>query len=468
MRNHLFDLPRQKPLALGIAFVLSLATSAATAATHVVMNCLNGGTGSLRAVIGAATTNSGDTVDMSGLSCATISLTTGAITITKNSLILKGPGRDALTVKRDSAISNARIFKHTGTGTLTISGLTVSDGYYGGSATTTANGGCIYSAGAVKLTRARVSDCAVTAKSTAQGGGIFAKTALTMSYSSLLNNTAHVVGASILDTARGGGAQATTFTATGSAIVGNSVKGTATTAFGGGVLSNGGDFTLTASLVSGNHSDGNGGGIAAGPGLCHSCTAQARVYNSTITGNSAYLVGGVLIGDASKVINSTIAFNTASYSKTLVSGNLKVFAAGLVAYEAPIYLESTLLANNVADNPYGDSDFSVISVLAKPATVTTAANLIREDYGQAPAGNLQGSCPLLGALRDNGGNTKTLALMSNSPGINVGSNATGNFTYDQRLTPFARDVNGPDIGAYEIQPEIIFTANFEGCPPLTP
>jgi hypothetical protein len=71
-------------------------------------------------------------------------------------------------------------------------------------------------------------------------------------------------------------------------------------------------------------------------------------------------------------------------------------------------------------------------------------------------GNLVGSAaapidPLLGPLQDNGGPTKTHALLIGSPAIDAGNNAYAT-DWDQRGEGFPRIVNGIiDIGAFEYQ-----------------
>jgi hypothetical protein len=62
-------------------------------------------------------------------------------------------------------------------------------------------------------------------------------------------------------------------------------------------------------------------------------------------------------------------------------------------------------------------------------------------------GDLQNTDPLLGPLADNGGPTKTLALLQGSPAIGAGSNATCPST-DQRGVPRPQGANC-DIGAFE-------------------
>ena len=81
-----------------------------------------------------------------------------------------------------------------------------------------------------------------------------------------------------------------------------------------------------------------------------------------------------------------------------------------------------------------------------------------------------GVCPQLGPLLDNGGPTRTHALMGTSPAIDAGNTfGAGLSVFDQRGSPFAR-VSGAaaDIGAYEVQQgDIVFVNGFDG-PPTCP
>jgi hypothetical protein len=115
--------------------------------------------------------------------------------------------------------------------------------------------------------------------------------------------------------------------------------------------------------------------------------------------------------------------------------------------------------------------------LTSNVAFTGAANLVTVHFPNTldflPHGTIEYACVLLGPLRDNGGLTKTHALLSRSPGIDAGNN----FLFspeDQRGRPldlapyaYAREspTGYPDIGAYEIQQDdIIFDAGFDGCP----
>jgi hypothetical protein len=93
-----------------------------------------------------------------------------------------------------------------------------------------------------------------------------------------------------------------------------------------------------------------------------------------------------------------------------------------------------------------------------------------------PTDTKKGQCPLLGVLRDNGGQTYTHALLSKSPAIDTGNYVFGGpDSFDQRGSA---TVNGSmdyvrvsgltmkaDIGAHEVQQDdIVFNADNEGCP----
>src|SRR4029079_3994527 len=90
-------------LATGIASALALAAPAAFALPNVwpVQNCNDTGAGSLRDVLTAPTTLSGDTVDLTARTdCvnSTISLQLGELTVSQTSLTILGPGSDKLTI----------------------------------------------------------------------------------------------------------------------------------------------------------------------------------------------------------------------------------------------------------------------------------------------------------------------------------------------------------------------------------
>jgi hypothetical protein len=93
------------------------------------------------------------------------------------------------------------------------------------------------------------------------------------------------------------------------------------------------------------------------------------------------------------------------------------------------------------------------------AIVTGSHNLIRTSIGGVPADTLGGD-PLLAALADNGGATRTHALQFGSPAIDAGNN-TVPVSVDQRGSGFRREAGmAADIGAYEFD-DTIFVDGFD-------
>ena len=124
--------------AVAVGVTLGMGASTAHALQIIVSNTNDDGTGSLRRAIEDANANGGldDVVFQSNVR-PKITLTTGEIPIT-DSVDIQGPGANVLTV---SGNDNSRIFNIDGPGTLdvTISGLTLTDGFVG----SLINGGAI-------------------------------------------------------------------------------------------------------------------------------------------------------------------------------------------------------------------------------------------------------------------------------------------------------------------------------------
>jgi hypothetical protein len=441
---------------------------AQTATTWTVNSCseANSGSGTVGTLRYAAQyAVSGDTIDLSELTCSTISLHSGAVALPQDEITLGGPGASALTITGmyNGTQEHDRIFKHTGNSYLVIAGMTISDGYvinlaYQGAA----YGGCIYSAGTAVLLSATVQNCSTHIDNGfSEGGGIFAKQGIELKYSLITNN----VATGILYASDGGGAYTPgRFYAKYSTISGN----VATTerfqeGYGGGVRA-GGNMLIQSSTIVGNYAGTSFGGIDSYNRYGYA-PFTTTIANSTISGNSAgYFVGG-FYSNLGKihVYNSTIALN--HQGKT----DYADIAAGMFVQNfrgvPAVTLISTLIAGNTAGG--NASDFSIRT----NGTLTGSNNLVTSSNVTMPADTLT-ACPLLGPLRDNGGPTLTHALLSGSPGIDKGLNPN-NYVEDQRgdgsdLPPYPYPrISGSaaDVGAYEVrQDDIIFNTSFEGCP----
>jgi hypothetical protein len=463
--------PCLTPLAACFAAIFALSAPAAIANTIVVTDCNdNGGGGSLRAAVASAA--SGDTIDMTALTCSTISLTNGAIAISQNNLTLDGPGIDNLVISgyylngRDAP--NDRVIDHAGTGTLRAYNLSISDGNLY-ETVGPARGGCVYSGGSVELGHVRVSHCQAEGTDTnneVAGGGIFTWGGLTAKYSMIEANRAYAHGTTAIRVHGGGAAVRGDLVTQYSTIDGNVVfdSGTPFADDSGGGLYLTGNAFIVGSTVSGNQAE-EAGGIFI---IQRNTPIAATIIDSTISGNHALdEVGGLLavnVGSGVSSItlrNSTVAFNTA-VARNWGSGVGVV--AGTNTASSSITLESSLLSNNAYTGGGPDSDFAAYAGNGGAFTIAGANNLIRVTANAVPPDTITGACPDLGPLRDNGGPTKTHALLSRSPAIDRGNNAN-TLSYDQRGVPYAR-VSGPaaDIGAYEVQQgDIIFNNGFDGC-----
>jgi hypothetical protein len=260
---------------------------------------------SLRAEIAAA--QNGDTIVFSPqLDGKTITLTTGELDVTKN-LTIQGPGAGQLTISGNSvnwytdigAIRNtyaSRVFEVAQNATVTLSGLTISNGngVASGSSVAPWDG---YGGGILNHGTLSVSGCTVYSNSAHEGGGIFSDGTLVVSGCTVSGNAAYQ-GAGI---ANWGTA---TFI---SSAVSNNYAGDG---LGGGIF-NHGTLTLSGCTVSGNRSEEVIGCSSVveleGGGIFNDGTLTVE-QSSSITGNGASGLGadgynrGVLYLDASSII----------------------------------------------------------------------------------------------------------------------------------------------------------------------
>ena len=479
MHTHRFN-----RIAAGIAVAFAAVAALPADAAVTVTNCKDSGVGSLRqAVLNAP---EGGTVDMTGLltppvdpscSTSTITLETGSIVVTQNSLTVTGPGMDRLTIASDptAPLHALRSFEHDGdgtttSGTLNVADVTLKEGFVY-SKTSNAVGGCVYSKENVALNGVRVTGCLAQVGGTghvAAAAGIYAASGLSLRDSIVSGNQS--IGKSAASQATTGAAFTGGFLYMfESTISGNAASGLDSSDLIGrvGGVGAAGGANIRYSVISGNSAGRYIGGFYIANGY------EAKIVDSTISGNASPNgpVGGGYIANVSNVYiyNSTIAFNTAAI--TDVGGHL--YAAG-VAIEGhgststqavSVMLQSSILSNNTYGNASVGYDLSISPVSQQgPVTISGSNNLILHSSASLP-GDTKHVCPLLGPLRDNGGPTFTHALLSHSPAIDEG--LSGFDGTDQRGTGFSREspTGYPDIGAYEVQKDdIVFDAGFDGCP----
>ena len=465
-----------------------------------VTSCADDGSpGTLRAV--AALAHDGDTIDLTQLTCSTITLEHGPIdtsvlgTNPLRSLTIRGPGRDALTI---SAGNGSAVFlmgvpgTYRYPGTLTLSNLTIADGAkYDTAACVSAFSEYLVlddvaisncharvvagrpSGGAVKAfmldaTDSIISDSSLTAvdRNVASGGGVWAYQATLVGSTISGNSVSAPMKYAFQDyQTAGGGIYATRMSMVDSTISGNSVEATVEgqNANGGGVAARLG-VAISGSVFSGNRADGIGGGVInTFPQYQLPLPDAPRamglpMINSTFTGNSAALGSALASNTGTFLSNSTIASNTSQ-----VGGAVAIFDGGTALEEYTLYLDSTIIAGNTIDGGGGHAaDLSIGPALT--LDVIGANNLVgtADPMVTLPADTLHDD-PLLLPLADNGGPTWTMALAFGSPALDAGANPLDLAT-DQRGQGYVR-VSGTvtDIGAYEVQPvaDAIFANGFD-------
>ena len=200
---------------------------------------------------------------------------------------------------------------------------------------------------------------------------------------------------------------------------------------GGAVYSGaGGSLTVRASTFEANRADKGGAIYAVGAGL--------TLVNSTLTQNQADDSGGAIsleFGPASTITQSTLTANTAA-----IAGGV------FVRNTASLNLVNSVVAGNTDRGGANDVDHGNDTVGATGSlfSETDAASVV---HNGADSNNLYGADPLLGALANNGGSTRTQLPGAASPALNAV--ACAGVAVDQR--GIARPQGALcDIGAVEV------------------
>lgn len=337
------------------------------AATIAVTNCDDAGPGSLRQALLDAVPD--DVIDLTALTCSTITLASGVLTSTGN-LELQGPGRDQLTIDADA---NDQVLRHQG-GTLSISGVTIANGRSG-----YGYGGCISVYGSIALVDSTVTGCVAGDGNNvyAFGGGLNVYGSSDSGNVTLINSivtgnsatgTAHVFegeGYSYLyGWSRGGGVYASgqVYVVSGSQVTGNTATANGgSNARGGGIFSHRGVVVVFGSEVSGNQVQALGEsaygdhGTAYGGGF-HSNGSVNGVLLSSISGNTAYSEhkwsygGGIQVGDWERGSSGRLVLAGATVSSNVTRSGCDycyIHGGGVHAFGAVYAMYSTINDNAV-------------------------------------------------------------------------------------------------------------------------
>jgi CSLREA domain-containing protein len=314
---------------------------------------------------------------------------------------IQGLGVDLLTITRNSD-NFFRIFTVTSTGTVSLSGLTISNGNFSSSG----NGGGVdnESSGI-----ANVTNCTLSSNIAERGGGIS-------------NNSTGTVN-----------------------VTNSTVSGNTATDRGGGITNQGpGIVNVTSSTINGNRAIDGAGIRQAGLGT-------VNVTNCTITGNTAIGFSGG--GGISNVSGGTFNFTNCTVTSNQGPGFLNT--------SGPFNVRSSIVAHNLngdISGSFNSEGFNLIGVAYSSAGFTQPTDQTGTiELGLDPLLDPDG-------LKDNGGPTQTIALLPAGPAIDKGSREglTGTLTTDQRGAGYPRIFDhagipnaiggdGTDIGAFEVQ-----------------
>jgi len=251
-----------------------------------------GTSGDLRYVITQADQTQGDnTINFAVTGTITLNSALPDLSNTTGVMDIEGPGAASLTVARSSAAPEFSVFTVDAIIQAQLAGLTIT----GGSAS---SGGGIDNAGTLTLTNSTIADNSNGYGG--DGGGIFNDGTMTITNSTIADNSAGYVrdGGGIFNDG--------TMTITNSTIADNSAS------YGGvgdgGGIDNEGTLTVANSTIDNNGSQfGGGGGIYNG--------GTVTVSNSTIADNStgraeaAYGGGGIANAGTMTLIDSTVSGN---------------------------------------------------------------------------------------------------------------------------------------------------------------
>lgn len=399
---------------------MAVMASPAQAADLTVTSNEDSGGGTLRAAVAIANSNGvADNITFNLPSDQRTITLTSEITFTDTSQTTIDGGVAGVAV---SGNNTTRAFAIQGVN-LSLKSLTVS----GGNTTENSDGGGIINrGGTLSITDSTITD---NYSGTFTGGGIYNSGTLTVTDSTISNNSTDngfFSGGGIYND-RG------KVTITGSNIRANN------SGYGGGIFNYVGTLRVTDSTISGNSATGSGGGIFSDTNLLRRNT---NVVNSTISGNSAQTGGGVFNANGLTTIRSTtITNNTAPEGQ----------GAGVSSTGAVIG-SSIIAANNTTDvdlfnggvNSFTSEGYNLIG----DGNATGSFNKTGDQI-------IANNSPGLGPLANNGGPTRTHALLAGSPALNTipqGTNGCGGLI----LITDQRGVSRPqgtacDTGSFERQ-----------------
>ncbi|HNT74232.1 MAG TPA: choice-of-anchor D domain-containing protein [Anaerolineae bacterium] len=424
--------------------------------TFTVTNTAQSGPGSLRQAILDANSNPGHDVIDFGI---TGTLSPWTLPVIDDDLTITGPGATQLAVSGGNV---RRVFEIAGGAAVTITGLTVCDGYaldYGGG---------IFSAGDLLLQNVRM-----LSSTAPYGGGIYISQGnATLNETQVVNNDAN----------EGGGL----YIAQGNVMLGGTQVLSNAAGYGGGIYLSQGNATLAETQVFNNEANeggglfiaqgnvtlsdtqvlsnaaGHGGGVYAGSsGITLTSSGGEISSNSAITyGGGVYVVAGNVALTGTQISNNVSSQGGGVYVNagliTLhsahIAGNYATFGGGIHIAGGNVALNDTQLVSNTATSGGG-------GVSLRGSGTTLSANNGNINYNSATQGGglyvLQGHATVQGTqilgnkVFDGGGGVDILygdATLNAVQIINNSSNRAGGGVH-LRYSNAVLTMNGGEISS---------------------
>ena len=335
-------------------------------------------------------------------------------------------------------------------------------GYYGGG-----DGGGIYNNG--KLT---INNCLINNNITGSGGSWFISVGDGGDGGGLYNNgTLDITNSSINNNITGDGVAPEII-----------IDRIGIPGYGGGIC-NYGDLTIINSIINDNitgsssginndiSQNGGGGGGILNKGLANlkNCTISNNETGNGCDslsvdpgeggyGGGIFNWGPLFLKSCTISLNKTGRGGSGGYDNNVFNGK-GGNGGGIYNYNQTVRITNTIFADNqVSEEGEGPDCWGYL--------YSFGHNLIEDishvDIYGSSTGNITGVDPLLASLADNGGPTKTCALLTGSPAIDAGYSA--GLSEDQRgitrpidIPGIANASDGADIGAYEFNPSFVIS-----------
>jgi hypothetical protein len=187
------------------------------------------------------------------------------------------------------------------------------------------------------------------------------------------------------------------------------------------------------------------GGNSAAQGGGIDNRGMLRISNSTLSGNIANTRGNAFGGAISN--GGTLTISNSTLSGNGAFGTLGSFGGDIIS-GGTATLQNSIVANSTSGGNCSGTITSNGFNLSSDGTCNFNG-----------PGDMNHTNPMLGPLQNNGGPTRTMALLPGSPAIDAGNpsgctDSQGHLlTTDQRgqPRPDKEDIGGCDMGAYESQ-----------------